>query len=68
MICENGQTAVRLVKEAVSLGAGLPIHDALMLEQICFQRASTLAGPEIVERIRQFTEQRAKKSKEDGKN
>ena len=68
MICENGQTAVRLVKEAVSMGAGLPIHDALMLEQICFQRARTLAGPEIVERIRQFAEQRTKKSKEDGKN
>ncbi|HJP44578.1 MAG TPA: hypothetical protein QGH18_01090, partial [Arenicellales bacterium] len=62
-ICENGQTAVRLVKEAVQLGAALPISEALMLEQICFQRARTLAGPEIEERIRRFAEKNAKKSK-----
>ena len=67
MICENGQTAVRLVKEAVSMGEGLPIRDALMLEQICFQRARTLAGPEIEERIRQFAEQREKESKREDK-
>ena len=67
-ICKNGQTAVRLVKEAVQLGAGLPIRDALMLEQICFQRARSLAGPEIEERIRLFAEQRAKKSKGDDKS
>jgi enoyl-CoA hydratase/carnithine racemase len=68
IICENGQTAVRLVKEAVSMGASLPIRDALMLEQICFQRARTLAGPEIEERIRKFREQRAKTSKEEDKS
>ncbi len=63
-ICENGQTAVRLIKEAVQLGAAMPIGDALMFEQICFQRARTLAGPEIEERIRRFADKSAKKSKE----
>jgi len=54
IICENGKTAVRMVKEVAMLGINLPAADALWLEEIYFERNRTLASDEIEERIRKF--------------
>jgi len=60
-ICDNGKTAVRLVKEVAMLGIDLPAADALWLEEIYFERNRTLAADEIKERIRKFQEASKKK-------
>jgi enoyl-CoA hydratase/carnithine racemase len=60
-ICDNGKSAVRLVKEVAMLGIDLPAADALWLEEIYFERNRTLAADEIEERIRKF--QQASKRK-----
>ena len=60
-ICDNGKTAVRLVKEVAMLGIDLPAADALWLEEIYFERNRTLAADEIEERIRKFQEASKKK-------
>lgn len=62
-ICRNGQTAVRLVKEVALLGAGMSLTEALWLEQVYFQRNRMLAGPEIEERLREFSEGSGRRSK-----
>jgi enoyl-CoA hydratase/carnithine racemase len=61
-ICDNGKTAVRLVKEVAMLGIDLPAADALWLEEIYFERNRTLAADEIRERIEKF-QQASKKKK-----
>jgi enoyl-CoA hydratase/carnithine racemase len=61
-ICDNGKSAVRLVKEVAMLGIDLPAADALWLEEIYFERNRTLAADEIEERIRRF-QQASKKKK-----
>jgi E-phenylitaconyl-CoA hydratase len=61
-ICDNGKTAVRLVKEVAMLGIDMPAADALWLEEIYFERNRTLAADEIEERIRKF-QQASKKKK-----
>ena len=61
-ICDNGKSAVRLVKEVAMLGIDLPVADALWLEEIYFERNRTLAADEIEERIRKF-QQASKKKK-----
>jgi enoyl-CoA hydratase/carnithine racemase len=53
-ICENGKTAVRLVKEVAMLGIDLPLGDALWLEEIYFERNRTQAADEIRERLEAF--------------
>lgn len=53
-ICDNGKTAVRLVKEVAMLGADLPVADALWLEEIYFERNRTLAADEIRQRLQKF--------------
>ena len=60
-ICDNGKTAVRLVKEVAMLGIDLPAADALWLEEIYFERNRTLAADEIRERIQKFQEASKKK-------
>ena len=60
-ICNNGKTAVRLVKEVAMLGFDMPAADALWLEEIYFERNRTLAADEIEERIRKFQEASKKK-------
>jgi enoyl-CoA hydratase/carnithine racemase len=60
-ICENGKTAVRLIKEVAMLGIELPIADALWLEEIYFERNRTQAGDEIRERVKKFEEASKKK-------
>jgi E-phenylitaconyl-CoA hydratase len=60
-ICNNGKTAVRLVKEVAMLGIDMPAADALWLEEIYFERNRTLAADEIEERIRKFQEASKKK-------
>jgi E-phenylitaconyl-CoA hydratase len=60
-ICDNGKTAVRLVKEVAMLGIDMPAADALWLEEIYFERNRTLAADEIEERIRKFQEASKKK-------
>ncbi len=60
-ICENGQTAVRLIKEVAMLGLTMGLADALWLEQIYFQRGRILAEDEITERIRAFQDRSKKK-------
>ncbi|MFQ5932295.1 MAG: enoyl-CoA hydratase/isomerase family protein, partial [Nitrospiraceae bacterium] len=62
-ICRNGQTAVRLVKEVALLGASMPLTEALWLEQVYFQRNRMLAGAEIEERLREFSEGRGRRSR-----
>jgi enoyl-CoA hydratase/carnithine racemase len=62
-ICDNGKTAVRLVKEVAMLGIELPAADALWLEEIYFERNRTQAADEIEERIRKFQEASKKKKK-----
>lgn len=61
-ICRNGQTAVRLVKEVALLGVSMPLPEALWLEQVYFQRNRMLAGAEIEERLREFSERRGRRS------
>ena len=61
-ICDNGKSAVRLVKEVAMLGIDMPAADALWLEEIYFERNRTLAADEIEERIRRF-QQASKKKK-----
>ena len=61
-ICDNGKSAVRLVKEVAMLGIDLPAADALWLEEIYFERNRTLAADEIRERIEKF-QQASKKKK-----
>jgi len=61
-ICDNGKTAVRLVKEVAMLGIDLPAADALWLEEVYFERNRTLAADEIKERLQQF-QQASKKKK-----
>ena len=63
-ICQNGQPAVRLVKEVALQGLEMPVADALWLEQIYFQRNRLLAGDEIAERIQAFQDSRASKTKD----
>ncbi len=65
-IADNGKTAVRLVKEVVMLGIGMPAADALWLEEIYFARTRTEAKDEIEERLRKFQERSARKSKNGG--
>jgi len=60
-ICDNGKTAVRLVKEVAMLGINLPVADALWLEEVYFERNRTLAADEIEARLRKF--QQASKNK-----
>jgi len=60
-ICDNGKTAVRLVKEVAMLGIDLPAADALWLEEIYFERNRTLAADEIRARIQKFQEASKKK-------
>ncbi len=61
-ICDNGQTAVRLIKEVAAMGLQLSLSEALWLEQIYFQRGRILAEDEITERIKKFGEKSKKKS------
>lgn len=61
-ICDNGQTAIRLIKEVASMGMDLPLTEALWLEQIYFQRGRMLAEDEISERIKKFQDKSKKKS------
>jgi enoyl-CoA hydratase/carnithine racemase len=61
-ICDNGKTAVRLVKEVAMLGIDLPLGDALWLEEIYFERNRTQAADEIRERLEAF-QQLSKKKK-----
>jgi len=61
-ICENGQTAVRLIKEVAGLGLTMPLSEALWLEQIYFQRGRILAEDEITERVQKFQDKSKKKS------
>lgn len=61
-ICDNGKSAVRLVKEVAMLGIDMPLADALWLEEIYFERNRTRAGDEIRERTRKFQEASKKKS------
>jgi enoyl-CoA hydratase/carnithine racemase len=60
-ICDNGKTAVRLVKEVAMLGIDLPAADALWLEEIYFERNRTQAADEIRERIQRFQDASKKK-------
>lgn len=60
-ICDNGKTAVRLVKEVAMLGYDMPIADALWLEEIYFARNRVLAADEIEERLRKFQQASKKK-------
>jgi enoyl-CoA hydratase/carnithine racemase len=55
-IARNGQTAIRLVKEVALTGYDMSISEALWLEQVYFQRNGLLAGDEIKELVRKFTE------------
>jgi E-phenylitaconyl-CoA hydratase len=55
-ICDNGKTAVRLVKEVAMLGIDMPVADALWLEEIYFERNRTQAADEIKERLAKFQE------------
>jgi enoyl-CoA hydratase/carnithine racemase len=61
-ICDNGKTAVRLVKEVAMLGYDMPAAEALWLEEVYFERNRTQAADEIEERIRKF--QNASKKKQ----
>ena len=61
-ICDNGKSAVRLVKEVAMLGIEMPIADALWLEEVYFERNRTQAADEIKERIAKF-QQASKKKK-----
>lgn len=61
-ICDNGKSAVRLVKEVAMLGIDLPAADALWLEEIYFERNRNQAADEIRERIEKF-QQASKKKK-----
>lgn len=63
MICRNGQTAVRHVKEVALLGLNLPLSEALWLEQLHFQRSRMLASAEIGERLQAFQKGRGEKPK-----
>ena len=60
-ISENGQTAVRLIKEVAEMGLELPYQEALWLEQVSFQRATSMAKDEIDERIKKFQDRSKKK-------
>ncbi len=61
-ICDNGKTAVRLVKEVAMLGIDLPLADALWQEEIYFERNRTLAADEIEERLRKFQQASKKRA------
>ncbi len=60
-ICDNGKTAVRLVKEVAMLGYDMPAADALWVEEIYFARNRVLAADEIEERLRKFQQASKKK-------
>ncbi len=60
-ICDNGKTAVRLVKEVAMLGYDMSAADALWLEEIYFARNRVLAADEIEERLRKFQQASKKK-------
>ena len=61
-ICDNGKTAVRLIKEVAMLGSELPIADALWQEELYFARNREQSADEIAERLRKF-QQASKKRK-----
>ena len=61
-ICRGGKNAVPMIKEVATKGLGLPIAEALWLEQVYFQRNREEAIDEIEERLRAFQE-RSKKGK-----
>jgi len=61
-ICRGGRNAVPLIKEVATQGLGLPIAEALWLEQTYFQRNRTEASEEIGERLRAF-QARSKKGR-----
>jgi enoyl-CoA hydratase/carnithine racemase len=61
-ICDNGKTAVRLVKEAAMMGFDMTAADALWLEEVYFARNRTEAADEIEERLKKF-QQASKKKK-----
>ena len=61
-ICRGGKNAVPMIKEVATKGLGLPIAEALWLEQVYFQRNREEAIDEIEERLRTFQE-RSKKGK-----
>jgi len=61
-ICRGGKNAVPMIKEVATKGLGLPISEALWLEQVYFQRNREEAIDEIEERLRAFQD-RSKKGK-----
>jgi E-phenylitaconyl-CoA hydratase len=61
-ICRGGKNAVPMIKEVATKGLGLPIAEALWLEQVYFQRNREEAIDEIEERLRAFQD-RSKKGK-----
>ncbi len=61
-ICDNGKSAVRLVKEAAMMGIDLPVTDALWLEETYFARNRDEAADEIEQRLRKFQKASNKKS------
>ncbi|MDH3531830.1 MAG: enoyl-CoA hydratase/isomerase family protein [Gammaproteobacteria bacterium] len=61
-ICRGGRNAVPTIKEVATKGLGLPIAEALWLEQVYFQKNREAASDEINERLRAFQE-RSKKGK-----
>jgi enoyl-CoA hydratase/carnithine racemase len=61
-ICDNGKSAVRLVKEAAMKGIDMPAADALWLEETYFARNRDEAADEIAERLRKFQDASKKKS------
>jgi len=65
-IADNGKTAVRLVKEVAMLGIGMPIADALWLEEIYFARNRTVAREEIEQRLLRFQQRSANKMRKSG--
>ncbi len=60
-ICNNGKSAVRLIKEAAMMGIDMPAADALWLEETYFARNRDDAADEIEERLRKFQEASQKK-------
>jgi len=61
-ICRGGRNAVPTIKEVATKGLGLPIAEALWLEQVYFQKNREAASDEINERLRAFQE-RSKKGR-----